>query len=209
VQPERGGLKQMKQLVWLTLTNFGIPLFFILLTVVKLVYAQKSDDSFLNGIPKTIHIWSSAFEDNGIIPGKYCCVSKQISTIPLNWDSVPQNVRSLVIIASDFDIPDPQIRLFEFVHWIIYNIPVTTGSIPPAKELSSVNVARAVIGKNGFGKRAYYPPCPLHGEHSYVFRIFALDCPGIKVKNPIEREILKEIKSHIVAYGEMTGKFRK
>lgn len=199
----------MKPLVWLMLSNFGIPLFFILFTVVKLVYAQKSDDSFLNGIPETIHIWSSAFEDNEIIPDKYSCVSKQISTIPLNWDSVPQNAKSLVIIVSDYDIPDPKIRLFEFVHWIIYNIPVNAGSIISTAKINSVDIDGALIGKNGFGKKAYYPPCPLHGKHTYVFRIYALDCSGIKVKNPVEREIIKEIKYHIVAYGEMTGKFSK
>lgn len=199
----------MKQFVWLTLSNFGIPMFFILFTVAKLVCAQKSDDSFLNGIPKTIHIWSSAFEESENIPEKCCCVSKQISTIPLNWNDVPKNTKSLVVIVSDYDIPDPKIRLFEFVHWIVYNIPVNTDSIISTAKIDSVNIDGALIGKNGYGKKAYYPPCPVHGEHSYVFRIYALDCPGIKVKNPTKREILKKIKSHIIAYGEITGKFSK
>ena len=72
---------------------------------------------------------SPAFHQNGQIPSKYTCEGEDVSP-PLAWESASEGVKSLVLIVDDPDAPDPKAPNMVWVHWVVYNIPPDTKSLP-------------------------------------------------------------------------------
>ena len=72
---------------------------------------------------------SPAFKHNGQIPSKYTCEGDDVSP-PLAWEGVPDGAKSLVLIIDDPDAPDPKAPKMVWVHWIVYNMPPGTKSLP-------------------------------------------------------------------------------
>lgn len=66
-----------------------------------------------------LHISSTAFEHEGMIPAKYTCEGAGISP-PVTIAGLPEHTISLVLIMEDPDAPQ---RIFD--HWIVWNIPPT------------------------------------------------------------------------------------
>ncbi len=64
-----------------------------------------------------IKLTSPAFEDGGSIPSKYTCDGQDVS-VPLQWDAVPGDTKSIALICDDPDAP-----VGVWVHWVIYNLP--------------------------------------------------------------------------------------
>ena len=72
---------------------------------------------------------SPAFQQNGQIPPKYTCEGEDVSP-PLAWEGVPNGAKSLVLIIDDPDAPDPKAPKMVWVHWVVYNLPPDTKSLP-------------------------------------------------------------------------------
>ena len=143
----------------------------------------------------TLKITSSAFHDGGNIPSKFTCDGSDTSP-PLQITGVPSEAKSLVLIADDPDAPGGL-----FTHWLIWNIPPQTTSIP---EGSSV---KGVQGANDFGKSGYRGPCPPPGTHRYSFKVFALD-RELEVRAGAKRSrVDTAMKGHIIAQGELVGRY--
>jgi Raf kinase inhibitor-like YbhB/YbcL family protein len=140
-------------------------------------------------------ITSSAFKEDGLIPLKYTCDGQEVSP-PLNIDGIPQNTRTLAIIAEDPDAPNGT-----FDHWLVWNIePVTH---------IQENASPGICGKNGAGKNKYHPPCPPEGYHHYIFNVFALDAE-LSLEEGADKKALQEaMASHILAKGTLMGRFQK
>ncbi len=58
-----------------------------------------------------LHVSSNAFSEGQPIPEKYTCDGQNVSP-PLKWSGVPQNTKSVAIIADDPDAPSGT-----FTHW--------------------------------------------------------------------------------------------
>jgi Raf kinase inhibitor-like YbhB/YbcL family protein len=152
---------------------------------------------------KEIKIESSAFPHEGMIPKKYTCDGENISP-PLSWTGIPENAKSIAIICDDPDAP-----MGTFVHWVLYDLPVNINElkegIPPTPVLEN----GAKQGINDFRKIGYGGPCPPFGTHRYFFKIYALDTvlnlePGLT-----KSELLKKMEGHIIAKGELMGKYKR
>jgi Raf kinase inhibitor-like YbhB/YbcL family protein len=106
---------------------------------------------------------SPAFAYGEMIPARYTCDGENISP-PLSIENIPRYTESLTLIVEDPDSPGGL-----WIHWRLWNIP-------PATTFLNENAipSGAVQGINSFGQAAYGGPCPHQGEHSYVFRIYAL-----------------------------------
>ncbi|MBI9021339.1 MAG: YbhB/YbcL family Raf kinase inhibitor-like protein, partial [Verrucomicrobia bacterium] len=72
---------------------------------------------------------SPAFTNGAPIPRQYTCEGKDISP-PLQWNGVPEQTRSLVLIVDDPDAPDPQAPKRVWVHWVLFNIPAGATGLP-------------------------------------------------------------------------------
>jgi Raf kinase inhibitor-like YbhB/YbcL family protein len=99
-----------------------------------------------------------AFQQNGHIPSKYTCEGEDASP-PLAWEGVPDDAKSLVLIIDDPDAPDPKTPKIVWVHWVVYNIPSDTRSLP--ENAGNARLPQgALLGLNNFKKTAYGGPCP-------------------------------------------------
>lgn len=150
-----------------------------------------------------IKITSSAFEEGGMIPSKYTCDGADISP-PLQWDSVPDGTASIALISDDHDAP-----MGTWVHWVLYNLPADVNHLPENMPDDETLPDGTRQGLTDFGKTGYGGPCPPSGTHRYYFKIYALD-KKIDVAIVIDKEgLLKEMQGHIIAQGQLMGKYKR
>jgi phosphatidylethanolamine-binding protein (PEBP) family uncharacterized protein len=102
----------------------------LILTFVFLVLACSGDDdeAKLNDeeVAMSIQLTSSAFAEGESIPAQYTCTGEDISPL-LEWSNIPQDTQSFALIMDDPDAPSGT-----WVHWLVYNLPAETLSLPEA-----------------------------------------------------------------------------
>lgn len=152
-------------------------------------------------------IKSSAFKNGEEIPSKYTCQGEDISP-PLEWEGVPENAFSLVLIVDDPDAPDPKAPKMTWVHWVLYNIPPVVSGIPEGASLQII-APGVKEGLNDWGKTGYGGPCPPIGQHRYFFKLYALDVVLEDLKNPTKAMLEVLIKGHVIAKAELIGTYKK
>jgi Raf kinase inhibitor-like YbhB/YbcL family protein len=132
------------------------------------------------------------------------CDGKDISP-ELSWNSPPQSTQSFSLIVTDKD------ALFGwgFTHWVLYNLPAEKRDLPEgiAKQEQLTDGSRQ--GQNGFDKIGYVGPCPPgHSAHRYVFDLYALDTKLNLPAGASKKDALKAMKGHMLASGELIGRFQ-
>ena len=133
---------------------------------------------------------SPAFKQNGHIPSKYTCEGEDISP-PLAWEGVPDGAKSIVLIIDDPDAPDPKAPKIVWVHWVVYNMPPDTKSLPENAGKAGLPQG-TLVGLTDFKNTGYGGPCPPIGRHRYFHKLYALDTKlDLKgaTKTQIERAI--------------------
>lgn len=144
---------------------------------------------------KTLTVKSPAFANNDFIPSKYTCTGSNINPELIIKD-LPDEAKSLALIVED---PDASSGTFD--HWVMWNIPV--------KDKIEENSTPGAQGKNGKNENKYTGPCPSTGTHHYHFKVYALDTKLDLPINTDKNDLLKTMKSHILASGELIGLFKK
>lgn len=150
-----------------------------------------------------IKVTSAAFKEGEIIPSKYTCDGDNISP-QIAWTNFPDNTKSFVLISDDPDAP-----MGTWVHWVVYNIPINVTELKEHFPKDSQFENGTMQGTTDFKRIGYGGPCPPSGTHRYFFKIYALDIvlnvrPGLSKK-----EILKEMEGHIIAQGQLMGKYKR
>ncbi len=150
-----------------------------------------------------IKLTSSAFKDGEMIPAKYTCDGNNFSP-SLLWSSVPNGTKSIALICDDPDAP-----MGTWVHWVIYDLPVSIKELPENIPSQEKLQNGAKHGINDFHKFGYGGPCPPGDTHRYYFKIYALDNEtGIK-PGATKEQLLKVMKGHILAEGQLMGKYTR
>ncbi|MGA9187915.1 MAG: YbhB/YbcL family Raf kinase inhibitor-like protein [Methanosarcina sp.] len=144
---------------------------------------------------QNIKVFSSAFEANRTIPRKYTCDGKNLNP-PLELEGIPEEAESLVLIIDD---PDAPMKIF--THWIVWNIE-------PVAKIEEDSIP-GVEGMNDFRKIGYGGPCPSSGTHRYFFRVYALDRKLELKAGAGRKELESEMIGHIIAEGELIGKYSR
>lgn len=145
---------------------------------------------------------SSAFESGETIPVKYTCDGPDVSP-PLQWSTPPSGTRSLVLICDDPDAP-----VGTWVHWVLYGISADTTALPEGVPKEKMVLGTVRQGINDFRRIGYGGPCPPPGKpHRYYFKLYAVDVPTDFDSGLTKREILEKIEGHILAQGELMGKY--
>jgi Raf kinase inhibitor-like YbhB/YbcL family protein len=150
-----------------------------------------------------ITITSSAFKEGGMIPSKYTCDGDGISP-PLNWQQVPQGVKSFALISDDPDAP-----VGTWVHWVLWNIPAEANGLPEAVPASPSLPDGLKQGISDFRRPGYGGPCPPSGTHRYYFKIYALDTMLDLSESSKKQDLLDAMKGHILAEGALMGKYKR
>ena len=154
-------------------------------------------------------VTSTAFGEGETIPSKYTCDGENIS-LPISWEGIPQNTKSFVIIMDDSDIPIKGISLFTFVHWLAYNIPPGVNSLPEAVPADEMLDNGAKQGLTSLRRIGYTGPCPPFGMHRYHFKVYAVDTMiDLEPRKATNKNVLKAIEGHILASGELMGRYKK
>jgi Raf kinase inhibitor-like YbhB/YbcL family protein len=154
-----------------------------------------------------IKVTSPAFQPGAPIPSKYTCEGQDISP-PLAWSGAPANTKSFALIVDDPDAPDPAKPQRVYVHWVVYNIPATTSSLPENASKKGLPKG-AVQGKNDWGKAQYGGPCPPIGRHRYFFKLYALDTDLSGLTSPTKADLERAMKGHVLGSGELIGTYQK
>jgi Raf kinase inhibitor-like YbhB/YbcL family protein len=91
----------------------------------------------------------------------------------LSWSGAPAGTQSFVVTVFDPDAPTGS----GFWHWVAWDIPAGTTSLPTGAVLP----AGSVSGTNDGGTAGYTGPCPPTGDvtHHYAFTVVAVGVPSL------------------------------
>jgi Raf kinase inhibitor-like YbhB/YbcL family protein len=143
-------------------------------------------------------ITSFAFENEGRIPATYTCDGKNISP-PLEFHSIPQGAKSLVLIVDDPDAP-----MGTWNHWLLWNFPAQRPTIDEGKVPEECQQ-----GTNSWGKVGYGGPCPPSGIHRYFFTAYAVDSVLDLTLGATKDMIYHAMEGHILAKATIVGLYSK
>jgi Raf kinase inhibitor-like YbhB/YbcL family protein len=142
---------------------------------------------------------SNAFENNGVIPKKYGY--KHGNTSPdLRIKEIPENTVSLVLIMDDPDAMGAVGKVW--VHWVVWNIDPRNSEF---KENSTPS--NSIEGETDFGEIGYGGPAPPDKEHTYLFKLYALDQKLDANKGSTKKEIEYAMKNHILEETTLQGRY--
>jgi Raf kinase inhibitor-like YbhB/YbcL family protein len=142
-----------------------------------------------------LNLTSKSFLEGGTIPRKFTCDGININP-SLELSFIPNQTQSLAILMEDSDAP-----INTWIHWLVWNIPVM--------HLIPENLKVGVNGLNDFLRAFYCGPCPMNGNHRYVFKVYALDVLLDLKPRSKKNEFERAISGHVLAYGELTAFFSR
>lgn len=143
---------------------------------------------------------SPDFTEGGKIPAKYTCQGADISPA-LQWSIIPPGTEAFAVVVRDPDAPNKN-----WVHWVIYNIPLGTTSIPDNYQ---AKVDGTLVGKNSWNQSTYQGPCPASGTHHYRFELYALDQALYVDPDLTAVQLAGAMEGHIVGMASLTGTYTK
>jgi Raf kinase inhibitor-like YbhB/YbcL family protein len=132
------------------------------------------------------------------------CKGKNLSPA-LFWSGAPAGTQSFAIMVHDPDAPTGS----GFWHWVVYNIPAGTESIPAeAGDVKKKGMpVGSVQGRTDFGTFGYGGPCPPPGKaHHYHFRVFALKVPKLEVPADATAALIGfNVQANKIAEADLVG----
>jgi len=142
---------------------------------------------------------SYAFENGKVIPRKYGYKIENLSP-PLQISEIPEGTKSLVLIMDD---PDAMVAVGKvWVHWVLWNIS------PNTKEIHENTIPKdSIEGKNDFDIIGYGGPAPPDKEHTYIFKLYALNETLTLKQGSTKTDVEKSIKNNILDETKLEGKF--
>jgi len=142
---------------------------------------------------------SSVFENGETIPQKYGYKNKNFST-PLKISEIPEGTKSLALIMDDPDAMGAVGKVW--VHWVLWNIS------PNTKEIIENSIPEnSIEGKTDFDEIGYGGPAPPDKEHTYIFKLYALDIILNLKQGSTKAELEESMKKHILNETRLEGKF--
>ncbi|HUD43551.1 MAG TPA: YbhB/YbcL family Raf kinase inhibitor-like protein [Dokdonella sp.] len=153
----------------------------------------------------TLQVTSPAFANGAPIPPRHSEYADGIS-FPLAWTAVPE-ARSYVIIVED---PDAR-PITPFVHWVAWNIPTGTTSLPEGlHEIERLTAPEGLMqGRTSRGSPGYFGPRPPVGDppHHYHVQVLALDRELDLPAGSDRDAVLAATQGHVLAKGELVGTY--
>lgn len=172
--------------------------------------------------PEHLRLSSAAFTAGGLIPQKYSRRSEDI-TPPLLWDDPPRETQSFALLVLSDPLADGGGR---WIQWILYNIPTESRALQEGIRADQEGILPdgSQHYKNSWGEFKYGGPNPPHAStFSYTFTLYALDMmlnldaveeimneegtlPWIGASRDV---LLRAMDGHILAQGELVGKYKE
>lgn len=150
---------------------------------------------------------SPAFAPGAAIPSQFTCDGANVSPA-LAWTEPPPGTKSLALIVTDPDAPDPKAPKTVWTHWILYDLPADARSLREAVSRSGLPQGTRE-GTNDFGKTGWGGPCPPIGRHRYPFTLYALDAMLGDLGKPGRAALERAMAGHVLAKAEIVGTYQK
>jgi len=142
---------------------------------------------------------SPVFDNGETIPQKYGYKNKNQS-IPLKISEIPEGTKSLALIMDDPDAMGAAGKVW--VHWVLWNIS------PNTKEIRENSIPEdSVEGKTDFDEIGYGGPAPPDKEHTYIFKLYALDITLNLKQGSTKIKVEESMREHILIETKLEGKF--
>lgn len=170
----------------------------------KLAIAQESLGSFAQ-----IDLTSTAFANGARLPDRFTDDGAGVSP-PLIWRDPPAGTASLALLVEDADSPTPQ----PLVHAVVWGLAPEAGQLAEGAIVGDGDgdLLGRDVGLNSYRREGWLPPDPPtgHGEHRYVFQLFALDAQAPDPGNsPGRTALLAAMSGHVVAAGLLVGTYSR
>ena len=150
-----------------------------------------------------LKLTSSDFEDGGEIP-RECGYKNGNKVPPLTISGIPEGTKSLALVMDDPDAMGAVGKVW--VHWTVWDIDPTIAEIG---ENLRDDQSLFAEGITDFGKVGYGGPAPPDKRHTYVFKLYALDCKvlpciGGKATKP---EVETAMEGYIIEQAILKGTY--
>jgi len=155
----------------------------------------------------SMSITSPSFTQEREIPARYTCDGLNISP-SITWVGVPSGAKSIALIVDDPDAPDPSAPKMTWVHWLLYNIPVSATGLTEGVAAYDLP-AGTLLGVNDWHHTSYGGPCPPVGRHRYFFKLYALDSVLPDLKKPTKAVLEKSMQGHVLAQSSLLGLYQR
>jgi Raf kinase inhibitor-like YbhB/YbcL family protein len=137
------------------------------------------------------------------------CTGQNMSP-ELSWKGAPAGTKSFAVTMYDPDAPTGS----GWWHWVVYNIPATTMSLPQGAGDAAKNLlpAGATQGNTDFGTPGYGGPCPPPGskDHHYQIVVFALNIDKLDVPaNATAAYVGFNIHAHQIGHATLTPVYKR
>lgn len=155
----------------------------------------------------TFELASPAFAHGARLPVRFTADGYGVSP-PLIWTEVPEGTVSLALIVEDPDAPADK----PLVHAIVWDIPADERRLPEgAIKPDGAGGAAGDVGTNSFLREGWLPPDPPtgHGEHDYVFQLFALSERIELGDGPGRGAFMKAIAGRVLGAAVLIGTYSR
>lgn len=183
----------------------------VLGTVLICISAAVAYSGMLAGgkekVDMSMSIMSPSFMHGREIPARHTCDGLNTSP-PILWLGVPSGSKSLALIVDDPDAPDPSAPKMTWVHWLLYNIPVSATGLTEGVVANRLP-AGTLQGINDWHSTGYGGPCPPIGRHRYFFKLYALDSVLTDLKKPTKAALEKAMQGHVLDQASLLGLYQR
>jgi len=146
---------------------------------------------------RAMELKSQDITHNQSLPAVHTCDGKDVSP-QLSWSGAPEGTKSFALTCID-----PEAPMGDFMHWLIYDIPVNAKSFSRVGPIPAG--AKEVV--NDFGKTSYGGPCPPSGTHRYFFTIYALKTENLL--GVTKNNFLQKVKENQLATAQIMGLYKR
>ena len=142
-----------------------------------------------------LQLTSSAFSHGEEIPRK-CGYKNGNEAPPLAINEISEGTKSLALIMDDPDAMGAVGKVW--VHWLAWNISATKPFHTGMHDGE---------GMTDFGEVGYGGPAPPDKRHTYVFKLYALDCKLQIDGESTKADLEKAMEGHIIEQTQLTGTY--
>jgi Raf kinase inhibitor-like YbhB/YbcL family protein len=141
---------------------------------------------------------------NAQVFNEFGCKGGNVSPA-LAWSGAPAGAKSFALLVHDPDAPTGS----GWWHWVVYNIPASTSSLPSGAGDPKKNLlpAGTLQGRTDYGSIGYGGPCPPPGPpHHYHFRLYALKVAKLEVPADASAALISfNVRAQSLGEAELTG----
>jgi len=160
--------------------------------------------------------YDQLWKDTGEIP-RECGYKNGNEQPPLAIWGIPDEAKSLALIMDDPDAMEAVGKVW--VHWVVWHIIPDENDSRSGTRHDEIEDLFMDCGNKGtdsyyegltdFGEHGYGGPAPPDKRHTYVFKLYALDCKELTCADGVatKAEVEKAMEGHILEQAKLTGTY--